>query len=116
MSERTKLQNLQSEYSDLFKDHYGFRPRHDTDAQWNDEAYLEAQIQGIIDSIEGMKATFAGREELREQGWHVEETEPDLIQWAAWLKAERDRYYADIEVALDHTEVLSDPYDDLEVA
>lgn len=97
MREYTKLQSLQSEFSDFHKDFYGFRPRYSSNEQWNSEAYLEAQIKSIHDQMEAMKSTFQGREELREQGWVIEETDPEMIQWAAWLKSERDRFYAEQE-------------------
>jgi hypothetical protein len=41
-----------------------------------------------------MKSTFAGREELRENGWVVEETDPELAKRAKWLADERQREYA----------------------
>lgn len=96
-SKYIELQSLQSTFSDLHKDYYGFRPRYASATNWNDIEWLKAQIQYIEDQIDGMKDTFAGREELREQGWAVPETDPKLAQWAAWLKAERDRYLEDRE-------------------
>ena len=97
MNERRELACLQSEFSDFFKSFYGYRPRHLTSIQFNDAEFLKEQIQNIHDQIEHMKATFGGREELREQGWHVEETDPEMKQWAAWLESERSRYYDDLD-------------------
>jgi hypothetical protein len=96
MNERTELGCLQSEFSDFFKSFYGYRPRHLTSIQWSDVEYLKEQIQNIHDQIESLKSTFEGREELREQGWHVEEIDPDMKNWAKWLEAERSRYYDDL--------------------
>jgi hypothetical protein len=99
MSDRTNLESLQSEFSDFYKDVHGFRPRSATEIEWNDEAWLEDQIKSLCEYIENLKTTFAGREELREQGWTVEETSPELVKWAMWLKTERDLYYSEREVA-----------------
>jgi len=87
----TKLEELQSHWSDFHKDAYGFRPRFASEAQWNDEAWITAQIKEIDDSMTRQKATFAGREQLRADGWHVPETDPQYIQYAAWLQQERER-------------------------
>jgi hypothetical protein len=40
-----------------------------------------------------MKESFAGREELRTNGWVIEETDPELIKQAKWLADERKREY-----------------------
>jgi hypothetical protein len=86
------VEELQSYFSDFHKDFYGFRPRgFGTDEQWNDRDWLIAQIESIHGSIESMKSTFKGREELREQGWAVEETDPELAKRAKWLADERKR-------------------------
>jgi hypothetical protein len=86
------VEELQSYFSDFHKDYYGFRPRgFGTPEQWNDRDWLIANIESIHGSIESMKATFKGREELREQGWAVEETDPELAKRAKWLADERKR-------------------------
>ena len=86
------VEELQSYFSDFHKDFYGFRPRgFGTPEQWNDRDWLIANIESIHGSIESMKATFKGREELREQGWAVEETDPELAKRAKWLADERKR-------------------------
>ena len=89
----TVVEQLQCEYSDFHKDFYGFRPRFATSEQWNSEEYLRAQIQSIHDAMDRMNLTFEGREELREQGWMIEETDPELAQRAKWLAEERQRAY-----------------------
>jgi hypothetical protein len=89
---KLSVEELQSYFSDFHKDYYGFRPRgFGTPEQWNDRDWLIANIEQIHGSIDAMKATFKGREELREQGWAVEETDPELAKRAKWLAHERKR-------------------------
>ena len=86
------VEELQGYYSDFHKDYYGFRPRgFGTPEQWNDRDWLIAQIEQIHNSMDSMKSTFEGRESLREQGWLVEETDPELAKQAKWLADERKR-------------------------
>lgn len=89
------VDELQGYFSDFHKDYYGYRPRWGTDEQWQDKEWLLAQINQIHDAMDRLKETFEGREELRERGWLIEETDPELALHAAWLKAERDREYAE---------------------
>jgi hypothetical protein len=92
-----ELQDLQETFSHRHIEFYGFRPRYASASNWNDTSWLKAQIQYIEDQINGMKDTFAGREELREQGRAIPENDPALAKWATWLKVERDRYLEDHE-------------------
>ena len=69
------VEELQGYFSDFHKDFYGFRPRYATPEQWRSREWLETAINRIHDTMDAMKATFAGREELRAQGWVIEETE-----------------------------------------
>jgi hypothetical protein len=88
------VEELQGYFSDFHKDYYGFRPRgFGTPEQWNDRDWLIAQIEQIHGAMDYMKSTFAGREELREGGWVVEETDPELAKRAKWLADERKREY-----------------------
>lgn len=87
------VEELQGYFSDFHKSFHGFRPRFATEKQWCDRNWLEGQINLIHDTMDKMKETFAGREALREQGWVVEETDPELAKRAVWLKQERDRAY-----------------------
>ena|SRR5271166_5826080 len=89
--ELTEVEKLQSIWSDFYKDVNGFRPRFATNGQWNDAVWLQGQIDDLHKSIERRKDTFAGREELREEGWQVEETDPKLALFAKWLADERAR-------------------------
>lgn len=89
--EPTPVEEAQSHYSDFHKERYGFRPRTMSTENWNSLEWLNGRIKDMHDSMERMKETFAGRESLREEGWHVEETDPVLLQQAVWLKQERDR-------------------------
>ena len=91
----TKLQELQSYWSDFHKDYYGSRPRGYTYAQVQDPVWLQEQIDKISSSMAFVKETFSGREMLREQGWIIEETDSVYIQQAKWLKEERDRERAE---------------------
>ena len=92
---RTKVEELQGYFSDFHKDFYGWRPRFATPEQWRNAKYLKAQINAIHDEMDKMKETFAGREELRQGGWLIEETEPELIAQAKWLSDERAREYSE---------------------
>ena len=87
----TRVEELQSVYSDFYKEVYGFRPRSMSTENWNSEAWLEGVIADLHASLDARKDTFAGRESLRAEGWHVPETDPQLIQQALWLQQERDR-------------------------
>ncbi len=75
--------------SDYHKDTYGFRYR-----GAYDRASFIAELERIDAYHTTMKATFAGRETLRCEGWYIEETEPELIQQALWLLQEREREIA----------------------
>ena len=96
------VDELQGYFSDFHKDFYGFRPRHLISSdQWRNRDYLVAQIEQIHDVMDSMKTTFAGREELRQNGWVVEEEDPELAQQAEWLARERDREYAEWAADID---------------
>jgi hypothetical protein len=95
------VEELQGYFSDFHKSFYGFRPRYATPEQWRSREWLEAAINAIHNTMDKMKLTFAGREELRANGWVVEETEPELAQQAKWLQEERDREYAEMVADLD---------------
>jgi len=93
------VDELQGYYSDFHKDFYGWRPRSATPEQWRDRGFLVEQINGIHDVMDAMKATPAGRAELRAAGWVIED-EPDVInpqeyaEWSADLDAE---FYAEAQ-------------------
>jgi len=69
------LDELQSYFSDFYKDFYGFRPRFATAEQWNDSEWLITSIEGIHETMERMSATFEGREQLRYEGWTINESD-----------------------------------------
>ena len=99
---KLSVEELQSYFSDFHKDYYGFRPRgFGTPEQWNDRDWLIANIEQIHGAIDAMKATFKGREELREQGWVVEETDPELAKQAKWLADERKREQDEFAAKMD---------------
>ena len=97
------VEELQGYYSDFHKDFYGFRPRGADVAQWNSKEFLVAQINSIHNHMDQLKQTFAGREQLREQGWIIEETDPELAQQARWLAQERERKLAEEMADFDAT-------------
>jgi len=82
------VEELQGYFSDFHKDYYGMRPRFATPEQWRDRSWLEAQINGIHDAMDAMKKTFSGREQLRSEGWIIDEAEfADIIdpeEYASW--------------------------------
>ena len=89
------VEELQSYLSDFHKDFYGFRPRYATPEQWRSREYLEASINAIHNTMDRMKETFAGREELRANGWVIDEADFDEIvdpteyaEWSADLDAQ----------------------------
>jgi len=93
-----EFNDMSSDYSDFYKEIHGVRPRHMAlcaDAYESHEALVEAMshlqrlVQGLEDYMDSMKSTFEGREELREQGWHIQETDPQYM--AAYAEAEARR-------------------------
>jgi hypothetical protein len=97
------VEELQGYYSDLHKDFYGFRPRGAEVDQWNNKQYLVNQINSCHDHMDQLKQTFEGREQLREQGWIIEEPNAELAQQAQWLSQEREREQAEAMAELDAT-------------
>lgn len=87
----TEVEELHSFWSDFHKDYYGFRPRGYSLEQIKDPVWLQERIEELYATIDRQKESFAGRENLREQGWVIEETDPVYIQRAKLLKEERDR-------------------------
>jgi hypothetical protein len=76
------IDELQSYLSDFHKDFFGFRPRYATPEQWRSREYLEASINAIHNTMDKMKETRAGRDELRANGWVVEESDFDVLEQA----------------------------------
>jgi hypothetical protein len=77
------VEELQGYFSDFHKDFYGFRPRTlGSSEDWNNREWLESQINRIHDTMDAMKTTFMGREELRRQGWIIDEAEFDVVEQA----------------------------------
>jgi len=93
--EAMSLDDLGSLVSDWYKDTHGMRPR--GEGLYADKARLVEYAMGLESYHESMHQTFEGREQLREEGWHIAEWEPDLIIRARWLKEERDRARAERE-------------------
>jgi len=89
--------DLASFYSDFHKDVHGVRPHYMDMAlcacDYPDHAslveamsHLDRLVQGLQDYMTAMKSTFEGREQLRSEGWHIEETDPQYM--AAYAEAE----------------------------
>lgn len=68
------VDELQSYFSDFHKDYYGYRPRA-THKQWNDRDWLVEHIDGIHNAMDAMKKTPEGREQLRREGWQIDESD-----------------------------------------
>ncbi len=93
------VEDLQSYYSDFHKDFHGWRPRSATPEQWRDRGFLVAQINGIHDAMDAMKATPSGRAELRAAGWVIED-EPEVIdpaEYAEWSADLDAQFYAEAQ-------------------
>ena len=97
------VEELQGYYSDFHKDLNGFRPRGASLEQWNSKQFLVAQINSLHNQMDQLKQTFEGREQLREQGWIIEEPNTELAQQASWLAQEREREQAEAMADLDAT-------------
>lgn len=82
------VEELQGYFSDFHKDFYGFRPRFATPEQWRSREWLESSINAIHDTMDAMKKTYSGREELRIAGWIIDEADfNDVIdpeEYACW--------------------------------
>ena len=83
-----EFNDLASFYSDFHKDLYGVRPRSialcasaypDHASLVEAMSHLDRLVQGIQDYMTAMKSTFEGRETLRSEGWHIEETDPSYV-------------------------------------
>ena len=80
---------LGSYLSDYHKEIHGFRPRYE--GLYEDRARMIKMLDQLNSYMDRLRETFAGREQLRQEGWHIEETDPVYIQQAKWLKEERER-------------------------
>lgn len=69
------VDQLQSYFSDFHKDYYGFRPRFATPEQWRNRDWLVEHINDIHNAMDAMKKTAKGCEQLRDDGWQIDESE-----------------------------------------
>lgn len=93
------VDELQGYYSDFHKDFYGWRPRGATPEQWRNREFLVFQINVIHDVMDAMKATPAGRAELRRDGWVIDD-EPEVIdpaEYADWSAELDAQYYGEAQ-------------------
>ena len=88
MNELTSVEELQSYYSDFYKDVMGFRPRSSTDDQWNSEEWLQGEIDGLHAYLKMLGSTPQGREQLRDMGFCTDDKEADE-EWSAAEARER---------------------------
>jgi len=90
------VEELQGYFSDFHKDFFGFRPRYATPEQWRDREWLEAAINAIHNTMDRMKESYSGREQLRIQGWIIDEADfNDIVdpeEYANW-SADQDAVY-----------------------
>jgi hypothetical protein len=87
-AEPTMLEDLQSHYSDFYKEVHGFRPRFASDEQWNSEEWLEESINDLHAYLKALDETPTGREELRCMGFFTSDKSADA-EFAAAQRAER---------------------------
>lgn len=93
MNKLTTLQELQDNVCEYHKDLMGFRLRVE-DALWNDEAWLRQKMASLDAAFASRSSTFEGREELREEGWMLEdETDPHLKMLSDANKEARNARY-----------------------
>ncbi len=99
VSEYTKVEILQSEYSDFYKDVHGFRPRWSTDEQWNSAEWLQGEIDGLHRYLADLDRTEGGRAQLREMGFTTSDKEADraIAEEDARDRAEEDARYAEAD-------------------
>jgi hypothetical protein len=94
------VEQLQGYFSDFHKDFYGMRPRFGSPEQWRDREWLETEINTIHNAMDEMKETFNGREELRRQGWVIDEAEfgnvVDPEEYARWSADQDAQAYGDL--------------------
>jgi hypothetical protein len=57
MNNRTELQIAQGEYSDLYKDVHGFRPRYSIDVEWNSIEWLDIQCSNLYVELQEVMAS-----------------------------------------------------------
>jgi hypothetical protein len=86
--DKYSVEELQGYFSDFHKDFYGHRPRFGTPEEWRSRGWLVVNIDAIHNAMDKMKESYSGREELRRQGWIIDEAEFDDIidpkEYAEW--------------------------------
>jgi hypothetical protein len=90
--EKMSTDELGGLFSDYYKDTHGSRPRF---VDFNDREELIRQLDLLNNYHDKMQETFEGREQLREDGWLVQETDPELQKMAYFLAKERDKWKLD---------------------
>ena len=76
-------------FSDYYKDTHGSRPRF---VDFSDRAEVIRQLELLDNYHAKMHETFESREQLREEGWIIQESDPELQKMAYFLAKERDQW------------------------
>jgi hypothetical protein len=99
VSEYTLLEDLQSQYSDFYKDVHGFRPRSSTDEQWNSEKWLQSEIDDLHRYLENLDRTEGGRAQLRQMGFCTSDKDSDkeFFEAEARDRAEEEARYREAD-------------------
>ena len=99
VSQYSLVEELQSHYSDFYKDVHGFRPRSSTDEQWNSAEWLQGEIDGLHEYLKDLGSTPQGRVQLREMGFCTSDKEADkaLTEAEAREHAEEESRYQEAD-------------------
>ena len=99
-------------FSDFFKDVHGYRPRN---VSFDNREGLIAGLDGLYSFMDAMKTTVEGRNQLRDDGWVINEPSVEADGWVdpEIRRAQEESAYA---AELDRQAALSAPfpYDHLE--
>lgn len=90
--EKMSTDELGGLFSDYYKDTHGSRPRF---VDFNDREELIRQLDLLNNYHDKMQETFESREQLREDGWIIHETDPEMQKMAYFLAKERDKWKLD---------------------
>ena len=80
----TELEDLQSTYSDLYKECYNFRPRFMSAEQWNSTDWLTTQINDLIPTLDRVNQEY-----LEQQQRDIDYFETLLVKMIAAGCADR---------------------------
>jgi hypothetical protein len=105
------LELAQGDYSDFYKDVYGFRPGLPLTIE-----DCERGMKSLSAVLSLREKSFAGRMGLRMDGWNLPpESDPVLAKYSEWIMAEEERERAEWYSGLGRDEPEPLPYEDYEV-